>query len=367
MTRSRQRLRVAGTKLCSWQSQERTGDYSIRMEQSVEPRGVSRKAQLLFFVVGAIALTVLIVRAGLDQLLHDVREAGWTVPAIVGVYGIVYVLNTIAWRLTMIEPPQLDFGRAWTVNVAAFAMNYLTPFASIGGEPFKIVAASQWMGTRNATASVLNYRLVHIQAHLLVFLTGVGLAFLILPTGTIATSVLLVLAIVLVALASLLIAVHREGVIERLFDLMLRAPIVRSVARKLEPRRSALIDIDNQLIAFHRANPGRYYAALFTEYAARVFSMLEFFIIARGIGHPVNFGTAFLIGGFSSLVVNLFFFMPFNVGSKEGGLYAIFAALGLPSRLGVAAAVISRIRELSWILIGLLLVLASRRNAAEER
>jgi uncharacterized protein (TIRG00374 family) len=337
------------------------------MGQSVEPRGVSRKAQLLFFAIGAAALTVLIVRAGPQQILHDVRDAGWTVPAIVCVYGIVYMLNTIAWRLTMIEPPRLDFGRAWTVNVAAFAMNYLTPFASIGGEPFKIVAASQWMGRRNATASVLNYRLVHIQAHLMVFLTGVLLAFVILPPGTIATPVLTILAVVLVVLAVLLVSVHREGVIERLFDTLLRIPGVRGVARRLEPRRAALIEIDNQLIAFHRANPGRYYGALITEYAARVFSMFEFFIIARGIGHPVNFGTAFLIGGFSSLVVNLFFFMPFNVGSKEGGLYAIFAALGLPVRLGVAAAVISRIRELSWILIGLLLVLASRRESAENR
>jgi uncharacterized membrane protein YbhN (UPF0104 family) len=92
--------------------------------------------------------------------------------------------------------------------------------------------------------------------------------------------------------------------------------------------------------------------------------MFEFFIIARGVGHPVTFGTAFLIGGFSSLVVNLFFFMPFNVGSKEGGLYVIFSALGLPSRLGVAAAVVSRLREITWIAIGLLLVLLTRRSRA---
>ena len=94
--------------------------------------------------------------------------------------------------------------------------------------------------------------------------------------------------------------------------------------------------------------------------------MFEFFIIARAIGHPVGFGTAFLIGGFSSLIVNLFFFMPFNVGSKEGGLYVIFAALGLPSRLGVAAAVVSRLREIIWISIGLLLVLGTRRSRSAK-
>ena len=333
------------------------------MPESVEPRKVSRRAELVFFAVGVIALAILIARADPRQLLADVRDAGWAVPAIVAVYGGVYTLNTAAWCLTMIEPPRLSFGRAWIVNVAAFSINYLTPFASIGGEPFKIVAASQWMGARNGAASVLNYRLVHMQAHLIVFLTGVVLAFFFLPAGTIATSVLVILAMVLLILTALLLAVHREGVIERLFDIAMKLPLIGRFARRLEPRRGALIEVDRQLIAFHRSSPRRYYGALSLEYLARVFSMLEFFIIARAVGHPVSFGTAFLIGGFSSLVVNLFFFMPFNVGSKEGGLYAIFVALGLPPRLGVAAAVISRLREISWIVIGLLLVLWTRRRS----
>ena len=322
--------------------------------------------QLFFFAAGAVALAVLVIRAGPRELLADVEEAGWAVPAIVGVYGLVYTLNTLAWRLTMIEKPRLPFIRALAVNVAAFSINYLTPFASIGGEPFKIVAASQWMGARNGAASVLNYRLVHMQAHILVFLTGVILAFFLLPAGTVATSLLIMLTLVLLVIGALLLAVHREGVIERLFDLASRVPVLNRFAIRLEPRRSALVEVDRQLIAFHRSSPMRYYGALFVEYSARVLSMLEFYIIARGVGHPVSFGTAFLIGGFSSLVVNLFFFMPFNVGSKEGGLAVIFAALGLPSRLGVAAAVVSRLRELSWIGIGLLLVLWTRRRVSRD-
>src|SRR5215203_4285253 len=175
---------------------------------------VSRRTQVIFFLIGAIALTVLILRSDPHQLWIDVKTAGWAVPQIVGVYGVVYLLNTIAWRLTMIEKPRLSFPRAYVINVAAFAMNYMTPFASIGGEPFKIIAASQWMGTRNATASALNYRLIHMQAHLLVFLTGVALAFVLLPSGAIATPLLVLMAAVLLLLAALLFAVNREAVIE---------------------------------------------------------------------------------------------------------------------------------------------------------
>lgn len=328
---------------------------------------MSRRAQLILFAIGAIALTVLVARANPAQLVADVRGAGWAVPAIVVVYGVVYALNTVAWRLTMIETPRLSFSRAYVINVAAFAINYMTPFASIGGEPFKIIAASQWMGGRNGAASVLNFRLVHMQAHLLVFLTGVALAFILLPAGTIATVLLVLITAVLLLLSALLFAIHREGVIERLFDLARRLPFLSRLASRLEPRRAALIEVDRQLRAFHHASPLRYYVSLAAEYGARVLSMFEFFIIARAVGHPVSFGSAFIIGGFSSLVVNLFFFMPFNVGSKEGGLYMIFAALGLPARLGLAAAVISRLRELSWIALGLLLVLATRRSPGTYR
>ncbi len=345
-----------------------TTGQSLEPKKETTPSGskVSRRTQVIFFLIGAVALTILVLRSDPDQLWTDVASAGWAVPQIVAVYGIVYLLNTIAWRLTMIEQPRLSFPRAYVINVAAFAMNYMTPFASIGGEPFKIIAASQWMGTRNATASALNYRLIHMQAHLLVFLTGVALAFVLLPGGVIATPLLVLMAVVLVVFAALLFAVHREGVIEKLFDLAGRTPLLNRLARRLEPRRGAFMEVDRQLIAFHSASPGRYYGALAFEYGARVFSMLEFYFIARAVQHPVSFGTAFLIGGFSSLVVNLFFFLPFNVGSKEGGLYFIFSTLGLPAGLGVAAAVLSRLRELSWIFIGLLLVLLTRRRDSDN-
>ena len=319
------------------------------------PRGVSRRTQILFFTLGVVALAILIARSDPAQLLADVKQAGWAVPAVVSVYGFVYILNTIAWRLTMIEEPRLTYQKAYSINVAAFAINYLTPFASIGGEPYKIVAASQWMGVQNATASALNYRLVHMQAHALIFLTGVALAFIWLPRSAIGLPILILMTVVLIGLNVLLFALHREGIVERLFDFVGRVPLLRRLAVKLEPRRAAIVEVDRQLIAFHSEHTARYYGSLAAEYAARVFSMLEFFIIARAMGAPVSFGTAFLIGGFSSLVVNVFFFMPFNVGSKEGGLFMIFAALGLPPRLGVAGAVLWRLRKISWIAIGLLL------------
>jgi hypothetical protein len=345
-------------------------DPLVSPETAAARNPTARRAQLAFFVLGSVSLAVIIARSDPRRLVTDVRDAGWAVPAIVAVYGAVYVLNAVAWRMTMMEPPRISFPRTYVITVSAFAMNYLTPFVSIGGEPFKIVAASQWLGTRRGTASVLNFRLVHIQAHVLFFLSGVVLGFFLLPRDEVGTGALLAIAAVLIILGGVVFTIHRRGMVERLLDLLVKTPGIRRLGRRLEGRREALIEIDEQLMAFHRDAPLRYYRALAAEYAARCLSMLEFYFIARGVGTPVSFPVAFLIASFSSLIVNFFFFMPFNVGTKEGGLAFIFHLLGLPPRLGVAAAVISRLRELSWIIIGLLLVMATRRRSwktADER
>src|SRR5690606_15281519 len=58
---------------------------------------------------------------------------------------------------------------------------------------------------------------------------------------------------------------------------------------------------------------------------------------------------------FASFAVNIAFFLPFGLGAREGGLYAIFGLLGMPPELGVAASMLGRIRELTWIGLGLAL------------
>jgi hypothetical protein len=65
---------------------------------------------------------------------------------------------------------------------------------------------------------------------------------------------------------------------------------------------------------------------------------------------------AFVVGSFSSLVVNILIFMPFELGSKEVALYFMFDWLGITPALALAAAALSRIRELIWIAIGWALI-----------
>ena len=97
---------------------------------------------------------------------------------------------------------------------------------------------------------------------------------------------------------------------------------------------------------------------LLYEYLARVINSLEFYFILLAFGAPVTFVDAILVLAFSSLMGNILFFFPMQMGAREGGLAIIIKILGYPGGLGlgVFSSFFTRIRELVWIFIGVGLV-----------
>jgi hypothetical protein len=132
--------------------------------------------------------------------------------------------------------------------------------------------------------------------------------------------------------------------------------VLGRLARVVLGQRTSLATIDAALARLARERVGALSLALGAEVCGRFIAMLEYLLIARSIGIHIDYPTAVLIGAFSQLVLNLLFFIPFEMGSKEGGLYLIFRLLGLAPSLGVFTAIVSRLRELAWIAIGLLLI-----------
>jgi uncharacterized protein (TIRG00374 family) len=328
---------------------------------------VSRKLQLLLFVCGSAVFAYLVSRIGVAQLLADAVRTGWWFVPIVLLYGVVCACNAGAWWLSMADelsrPP---FWRAYAITVAGFSLNFMTPMVNVGGEPFKIAAVAPWLGLRRAAGSVVLYQMLHTLGMLLSFLTAVVLGAILLPPHP-AIRVSLALAFaVLAALVVLLLTGHRHGGLERLLDLLHRIPLLDRLARRLEPTRASLARMDEQITEFYHRRPRRFVQALALEYLSRSIFMFEYVLIALGVGLNITFAQAYVIGGLTSLVQNVIFIVPFEVGTKEGSLYLVFQLLGLDPALGVYTAIVSRLRDLVWIGGGLALVWFSGRRAQER-
>lgn len=73
-------------------------------------------------------------------------------------------------------------------------------------------------------------------------------------------------------------------------------------------------------------------------------------------GLALTFLHSILILAFTTLFANLIGFLPMQIGVQEGGFVISIAALGLSAALGIFVSIICRVREIIWILIGILLI-----------
>src|SRR5690242_20224654 len=92
---------------------------------------------MLTAVGGAVVLAWVVSRVGVHQIVADVRQVGWGVPAIVVIGGLRFLLRAAAWRLCLDPPHRLSLRDAFAAAVSGDAVGNLTPLGPLVGEPAK--------------------------------------------------------------------------------------------------------------------------------------------------------------------------------------------------------------------------------------
>jgi uncharacterized protein (TIRG00374 family) len=322
---------------------------------------MSRRLQLWLFLGGATVFGYLIARIGVGQLVSDAARTGFMFVPIVLLYALVYACSARAWQLTMGETSRPSYWRTYALTVSAGALNFLTPLINAGGEPYRAAALAPWLGKRRAAGSVILHRMLHSFAYVLVWFTAIVLAFALLPHGAPAFALVLLgcAGIALVAIIGLFISAHRSGMLERLLDWMNRIPVVRRLGALLEPNRTTLVELDQQITEFYHQSPGRFVQAILLEYLGRCVFMLEIVLIVASLGYRIGYWRAFTIGGLEAIAGNVLFLVPFELGAREGAFYLLFNLFGLDPLVGLYTSIVGRIRDFVWIAAGLLLIWAS--------
>ncbi len=328
---------------------------------------MSKKSKIILFVIGLTIFTYLVWDFGLDNILSNLHKTGWYFIPVIGVWAFVYLFNALAWRFIIGNDKQkIPFHKIFSLTISGFAINYITPFVGLGGEPYRIAELKEQLGTSRAVSSTILYSMIHFLSSF-VFWILIIFIVLISLTLTMATKVSLIIALfVFLVITYLFITRHKKGIVKSLFNITLKIPFLNRVAGPLSKKEESIQIIDDQITDLYLNRKLNFYLALFSEIISRIIGSLEYLFILRAIGIDITFYEALYINAASAFIINLFFFMPLELGSREGGLVLVLESLNIASSLGIYVGLVNRIRELFWILIGLILIALSGKKTNQE-
>ncbi|NOX19155.1 MAG: flippase-like domain-containing protein [Chlorobi bacterium] len=315
------------------------------------------KVKTIFFIVGFALFLYLINRFGIENILVNIRKTGWWLLPITGIWAFVYLLNAQAWSLVIKSfKHKISFKDIFSISLSGFAINYITPVVNLGGEPYKIMALKERLGLNGSVASVILYSMLHFLSSFVFWFLAIILAAVSLPLTNDLRLILAAAFLFTLAGVWFFYKRHKNGVFNSLLNLIKKLPFTAKLSEKMKLKEESLNKIDSQIIELYTKQRGTFFASLFLETFARIVASVEYIFILRAIGIDIGLEDAIYINAFSSLILNLFFFIPMGLGVREGSLFLIMGGLNITSAIGVYIGLVNRIREFFWILIGLLLI-----------
>jgi hypothetical protein len=331
--------------------------------------------KLLLLSAGFAALGFMVCKIGIDAIIQGAVKMKLWFFVIVFLWFFIYMLNALAWKMIIYNEKgdkKPSFGFLLRTTITGFAINYITPFAEIGGEPYKIILLRDYMGSAKAASCVILYSMMHVFAHIIFWMISIVLVLIFLKPAWIPFVLLSALFVAFFFAVLLFIRGYRRGLIVRTFRILTKIPFVKKWAGRItETQQDKLKEMDYHISHLHTHRRSAFYLSFIVELASRFLMCCEVNVIMFALTDMfpalhVSFLDAIIITAGYSLFANMVFFIPMQIASKEGGYMLAFEVLAMPSSPAFIVSIITRIRELVWIFIGIVLLKMSRETVNSD-
>ncbi len=325
---------------------------------------MSTRIRNIFFFVGIACVVVMVVSFDLSlaAITDNIARAGRWFLIACALWGLVYTINATSWYIIIHDSSttqRVPFWRVLKYTVTGFALNTVTPVGLMGGEPYRIMELKPFVGIERATSSTLLYVMMHIFSHFWYWLLSVIIYLiyyfqeLTLPMAMLLTTASAVCS----AGIFFFVRGYRSGFTFSAIQLLARLPFLKKWAQRFsEEKHATLQNIDQQISQLHRARRSTFYLALSCELAARILSSFELVIFLHIFGIEASLADGILMLGFTSLFANALFFLPMQLGAREGGFAMAATGLAIGSGIGISVGLLIRLRELVCTILGIALM-----------
>ena len=319
------------------------------------------KIKIVILIFGLLFFSWLIADFGIMNILTNLQTTGWFFIPIIGTWLVVYLLNAVAWAF-IINKPGLSFGNILSVTISGYALNYMTPFFHLGGEPYRALAFKEELGLNKSVSVTISYVMLHFLSSFLIWIAATFVIMFFIPIPKTVVWALSAGLIVFGVVVYFFIKGYKNGVTKSFISLLIKLPLPKKIEAGIKNKEDFLTSVDDNITELLLKRKWSFIAANFFECASRLVATFEFYFILKAIGLNPSIMDAFIINAGAGLISNLLFFVPFELGVKEGGLYAVLGFLSFTPSVGIYVGIVNRLREMVWIFVGLILITFSKNN-----
>ena len=353
---------------------EKTTGVLPAIDPALAPPPVSpwRRVGRVLIVVFSAALFVRVLwMANLRNVAHLLAEVGPLAVLAVVPYGVAVTVDTAGWAsiLRGLEA-RVATWRLLGLRLSTEAVQLSFPGGPILAEGLKVWLLSRRFGVAvpEGSASLAVKKALQIGSQGVYLLTAAVLAGAWLPDGSVLRPLLIGLGLLTTLISVGMVAVLLSGrVAERLWRLLRRVPVAR-VQQWMIAREIAFMDTDQHVRAVLQSHAPGLAVAFLWILAGWFVEAGESWVLLWLLGVELPFRVVLAFEPVVSFARSAAFFIPAGLGVQDAGYMAFLRSAGIPDATNHAAAfvLLKRFKEVFWIAIGWILLLATRRRAAEE-
>jgi hypothetical protein len=304
------------------------------------------------FAAGLAFLVFLVWRTGVHQLWRQFTLLGWGLIPIVVAEGVAEFLHAISWRYCFRSARRrIPLARLFQIHIAGYAINFLTPTASVAGEVTKAALLAGNRRGPDAVSAVVIGKLSFALAHPLFVAVGSIIFLPVMNFPPVLRAALVFGSATLAGGMVVFLLLQKHGklgaFVRGLIARDVFAKTLRSVVRPIER-------VDDALKAFYREQPWDLAKSVLLHllgYMVGIFTTWYFlFLLGEDRGLIVAARIWCLVLWFDLVT----FAVPLNLGVLEGGRLVAFRVFGFGGLPGMTFGMVSRVAQLFWAGFGLI-------------
>ena len=306
--------------------------------------------KFIYLLVGCGLLVYVFSETDLKLLWSNLIKTGWGIFFVLLIYGFAFWVDTIAWQFTL---PSTRFNwmyRLWKVRMVGAAFGKVLPFSAFGGAPIKGFLLKKHYGIsyREGAASIILIESTHLISMIIFMTSGVFLISLMpdFPKSYLTFSKISLGVLSLGIFGFYIVQRYKlTSVIGNWFSQM-------AIGHRVKKFLSHIEEFDERLVHFYTLKRQLFFGALGLNLLNWYLGAVEIYIIFYFLGHPISIAESIILETFVEIVRAGTFFIPGTLGTQEAAfLLATGAITGEPA-LGLAAALMRRVREIIWFILG---------------